>query len=120
MSPPVSATMTSAVRRPAPGNGDQPGDDGLERGGGGSDQPVQLGDLSGEVAVGVQVQTAHLRVRLGEPAVAGQLQLLGLAAQHAQRQVRQHASPMTSIVAGRLCGSIPDDHAHRFPPRLAR
>src|SRR5215468_8344431 len=63
MSPPVSATMTSAVRRPAPGDGDQPGDDGLERGGGGSDQLVQLGDLGGEVVVGVQVQTAHLRVR---------------------------------------------------------
>ena len=54
------------------------------------DQRVQLGDLAGEVVVGVQVQPAHLGVARGEPAVAGHRQVLGLAAEHAQGQPGQH------------------------------
>ena len=67
----------------------QPGDDRRERGGRLRDQRVQLGDRGGEVIVGVQVQPAHLGVGGGEPAVAGHLQVLGLAAQHAPGQVRE-------------------------------
>src|SRR5690348_2423721 len=45
MSPPVSATITSAVRCPIPGDRHQPGDDRRERGDRPGDQRVQLGDL---------------------------------------------------------------------------
>jgi hypothetical protein len=65
-----------------------PGDKRLERGSGSSHQRVQLGDLGGEMMVGVQVQPAHLRVRRGEPAVAGHLQLIELGAQPPLGQVR--------------------------------
>ena len=61
----------------------------LERRGRLGDQRVQLGDLGGQPVVGVQVQPAHLAVARGEPAVAGHLQLLGLAPQHPLGQVRQ-------------------------------
>ena len=44
---------------------------------------VQLGDLAGEVVVGVQVQSAHLSMARGKPAVANHLQFLGLAVQDA-------------------------------------
>jgi len=71
------------------GDGDQPGDEPPERRGRLRDQGVQLGDLAGEVIVGVQVQPAHLGVGSGEPAVAGHLQLIGLAARHAQGQPGQ-------------------------------
>ena len=67
----------------------QPGDDRRERRGRLRDQRVQLGDLDGEVIVGVQVQPAHLAVAAGEPAVAGHLQVIGLAAEHPLGQVRQ-------------------------------
>ena len=95
---------------PDAGDGDQPGDEGGERRGGLGDQGVQLGDLGGEVVVGVQVQQAHLAVARGEPAVAGHRQLPGLAAEHAQGQPGQ---------PGRV--PLPGDQrpGHR-PPGLAQ
>ena len=76
---------------PDAGDGDQPGDQPHERRGRLGDQNVQLGDLGGEVVIGIQVQPAHLAVGSGEPAVAGHLQVLGLAAQHAFGQAGQLA-----------------------------
>ena len=50
---------------PGPRDGDQPGDEPLERRGGLGDQLVQLGDLGGQVVVGVQVrQTAVILLRI--------------------------------------------------------
>jgi hypothetical protein len=86
MSPPVSAMMTSAVRCPIPGMVTSRAMRAANGAAASATRAPPLGDLAGEVVVGVQVQPAHLAVARGEPAVAGHRQLFGLAAEHAQGQ----------------------------------
>jgi hypothetical protein len=92
------------------GDGDQPGDEGGERRGRLGDQGVQRGDRRRQVIIGIQVEPAHLAMARGEPPVAGHLQLVGLAAQHAQGQPGQ---PGRVPLAG-------DQRLDHRPPGLAQ